>query len=52
MNGNEDLKYAYGELGEAAANLSFAGHDNLSKRVRDLQSEVGELVHWLGGGEE
>ena len=46
MSKNEDLRTAWSELGDAAANLSFAGYDRLSEKVRDLESEVYELIYW------
>lgn len=46
MSKNEDLKTAWSELGDASANLSFAGYDRLSERIRDFQSEVFELIDW------
>ena len=52
MSKNEDLITAHSELGDAAANLSFAGYDRLSNGVRDLQAEVRELIDWQGGEDE
>ena len=46
MSKNEDLRTAWSELGDASANLSFAGYDRLSEKVKDLQSEVDELINW------
>lgn len=51
MSKNEDLKTAWAELGDAAANLSFAGYDRLSKRAKDLKEEVEEYIEWCGGEE-
>ena len=51
MGKDHELRHAYGEQGEVAASLSLAGLERLSKRARDLQSEIGELIDWSGGVE-
>lgn len=51
MSRIDELKEAYSCLGEAAADLSFAGCDRLSRRAKDLQEEVEEYIEWEGGEE-
>lgn len=51
MSRNYHLKEAYSCLGEAAADLVFAGYDRLSRRAKDLQEEIEKYIEW-GGGEE
>ena len=52
MSRNSNLKEAYSCLGEAAAALSFAEYDRLSRRAKDLQEEVEEYIEWGGSEDE
>lgn len=51
MSRNKYLEMAYSELGEASADLHFAGYNRLSKIAKDLQDEVNELIDYYGGEE-
>lgn len=44
MNKDDFLESAYSELGDAAADLRFAGFNELSKIVKGLESEIRELI--------
>lgn len=44
MKGDSELNEAYSLLGEAASSLYFAGHGRLAEKIRNLQSDIGELL--------
>lgn len=44
MEDNSELWEAHSLLGEAAATLHSAKYDRLAERIRNLQSEIGELI--------